>query len=110
MANYTPLESIANVRERLHATATSYPNNIGIKHYNRAYKKVIAKIRLSSDEYFYEEAVSNTVANQSEYTITEVNPLYPEEITRVKRVFIKYASTDTYYTPAREVDPDLLPY
>lgn len=107
MANYTPLESIANVRERLHTTSTNYPSDIAIKHYNRAYKKVTGKMRLLDDEYYYEQGKTNTVVWQQEY---EVKTLWVEDITRVKRVFIKYSATDTYYTPVREENPAILPY
>lgn len=113
MANTTPLQAIANVREdRIHATLTNYPNAVGIKHYNRSYKKVIAKMRLTDDEYFYENGSSNTVIWQVEYNITEiVSPNYGTvDINRIKRVFIKYSANQTYYTPCREVSPAMLDY
>lgn len=111
MANTTPLQAIANVREdRLHSTLTSYPNAVGIKHYNRAYKKVIAKMRMLDDEYFYEQGKANTGIGQIEYNMIEIGTINPEAITRVKRVFIKYSATDTYYTPCREENPATLAY
>lgn len=113
MANTTPLQAIANVREdRIHATTTSYPDTVGIKHYNRSYKKVIAKMRLTDNEYFYEQGLSNTVIDQVEYNIIEiVSPNYGTvDINRIKRVFIKYSADQTYYSTAREVSPDKLPY
>lgn len=113
MANTTPLQAIANVREdRIHATTTSYPDTVGIKHYNRSYKKVIAKMRLTDNEYFYEQGKATTVVNQVEYNITEINsPIYGTvDINRIKRVFIKYSADQTYYTPCDEVSPDKLPY
>ena len=113
MANTTPLQAIANVREeRIHATTTSYPDTVGIKIYNRVYKKVIAKMRLTDNEYFYEQGKSNTVIGQVEYNIVEiVSPNYGTvDINRIKRVFIKYSADQTYYTPCDEVSPDKLPY
>lgn len=113
MANTTPLQAIANVREdRIHATTTSYPDTVGIKHYNRSYKKVLAKMRLTDNEYFYEKWFSNTVIDQVEYTIEQiVSPAYwTVDINRIKRVFIKYTADQTYYTPAREVSPAMLDY
>lgn len=64
-------------------------------------------MRLTDDEYFYEQGKANTVIDQVEYT---VGAIWTESITRVKRVFIKYSNDDTYYTPAREVSPVMLPY
>lgn len=107
MANYIPLESIANVRERLHTTATNYPNTVAIKHYNRSYKKVTAKMRLLDDEYYYEQGKSDTVTGQIEYTINKIGI---EDITRIKRVFVKYSATDEFYTPVREENPAILDY
>lgn len=73
MANTTPIQAIANVREdRLHSTTTNYPPEVGIKHYNRAYKKVIAKMRMLDDEYFYEQGKSNTAIGQVEYQINDI--------------------------------------
>lgn len=108
MATTTPLQAIANVREdRIHATTTNYPNSVGIKHYNRSRNKVLAKMRLLDDEYFYEEIKTDSVIGQREYTLSDV---WSEAITRVKRVYVKYSATDTYYTPVREVNPAQLTY
>lgn len=67
-------------------------------------------MRLLDNEYYYEQAKANTVVWKSEYTAIEVDPDYPEAITRVKRVFVKYRADDQYYTPLREENPALLDY
>lgn len=99
MAQKTPLQSIANVRTRIHSTTTNYPDSAGIEHYNRIYKKVISKMRLLDDEYFYQQGKSNTTIGQQEYTVTQIGTT---DVTRVKTVSIKFSATDTYYTPCRE--------
>ena len=111
--NTTPIQAITNVREdRLHATLSSYPVAVGIKHYNRAYKKVIAKMRMLDDEYFYEQGKSNTAIGQQEYPIIEIiSPNYGTvDINRIKRVLVKYSADQTYYTPCREINPAMLDY
>jgi len=113
MANTTPLQAIANVREdRIHATTTGYPDSVGIKHYNRSYKKVMSKMRLTDNEYFYDQWLSNTVIGQVEYNITEiVSPNYwTVDITRVKRVYIKFTADQEFFTPCREESPAKLAY
>lgn len=72
MAQKTPVQSIANVRTRIHSTNTNYPDATGIEHYNRIYKKVISKMRLLDDDYFYQQGLSNRVVNQQEYTIQTI--------------------------------------
>lgn len=72
MAQKTPAQSISSVRTRIHSTTSNYPDNIGIEHYNRIYKKVISKMRLLDDEYFYNQGTSNRVIDQQEYTATAI--------------------------------------
>jgi hypothetical protein len=55
MAQKTPVQSIASVRTRIHSTTTNYTDTVGIEHYNRIYKKVISKMRLLDDDYFYQQ-------------------------------------------------------
>lgn len=107
MAQKTPVQSIASVRTRIHSTTTNYPDSIGIEHYNRIYKKVISKMRLLDDDYFYQQWRSNTVISQQEYTIQTIGVT---DITRVKTVSVKYTADQTYYSPCREVSADQLPY
>ena len=103
MTQKSPVQSIASVRTRIHSTSTNYPDSIGIDHYNRIYKKVISKMRLLDDEYFYQQGTSSTVIGQKEYVVTQIGTT---DVTRTKTVSIKYSSTDTYFTPCREATSD----
>jgi hypothetical protein len=107
MAQKSPIQSIASVRTRIHSTTTNYPDDTGIEHYNRIYKKVISKMRLLDDDYFYQQGKSATAIDQQEYTI---NTIGVTDITRVKTVSVKFTADQTYYTPCREVSADQLPY
>ena len=112
MANTTPSEAIANVIERVHTTSSNYPTNVGIKHYNKVYKKVLSKMRLLDDEYFWEELTFTTVIGQREYTIKDFvwDDTITREITRIKRAYIKYSADDQYFLPVREENPAMLTY
>lgn len=99
MTQKSPVQSISSVRTRIHSTTTSYPDSIGIEHYNRVYKKVISKMRLLDDDYFYQQGSSNSIVWQKEYTINQIGVT---DITRVKTVNIKYSASDAYYTPCRD--------
>ena len=73
----TPSQAIANVRTRTHENAESYPDTIGIMHYNWAYQDVTGDIQLLDEEYFFDYGLGNTVIGQIEYQVTEVDsPTY----------------------------------
>lgn len=111
----SPSQAISNVRDRVHATTFSYPDSVGIKHYNWIYEDVTLDMQLLDDEYFFTYWDSTTVIWQIEYTITSINvgtvpsPIY-RDINRIKNVLIKYKATDTYFTPLKQVSPDYLIY
>ena len=115
MPSTTPSQAISNVRDRIHATTTTYPDTVGIKHYNWSYEDVTSDIQLLDEEYYFTYSDTDTVLWQDEYLVTQVNvwtdlsPVY-RDINRVKNVLVKYTSTQEYFTKLKQVSPDYLKY
>ncbi len=111
----SPSQAISNVRDRIHATTSTYPDSVAIKHYNWIYEDVTLDIQILDEEYFFTYGDSNTTVWQIEYTIININvgtvpsPIY-RDINRIQNVSVKYKSTDTYFTPLKQVSSDYLTY
>lgn len=107
-----PSQSIANVRTRTHSNTQSYPDTIGITHYNWAYQDVTWDIQLLDEEYFFDYGIGDTVIGQAEYQVVEIiSPTYGTvDITQIKNVLVKYTADQTNYINAREVHKESLEY
>ncbi len=101
----TPSTSIANVRTRTHSNTTSYPDTIGIMHYNWSYQDVTGDIQLLDEEYFFDYGIGNTLIGQTEYQIIQiVSPTYwTVDITQTKNILVKYTATQSKFTPVTEL-------
>lgn len=104
---YTPSQAISRVRTRLHATSSNYPDIVGIDHYNFAYQDITGDMQLLEEEYFYTYWLTGTIVNQEEY---EIKLLWTVDINQLKRVFIKYSTTDTDFIPVRRENQNNLTY
>lgn len=78
---------------------------------NLAYIDTIDELIKLKVAFLFDEWVTDTVANQNEYLITKLW-LEPDalNIKTIRKIFIKYSSTDTYHTPAERVNPSILEY
>lgn len=109
----TPSQAIANVRTRTHSNTQSYPDTIGIMHYNWSYQDVTGDIQLLDEEYFFDYGIGDTVVGQVEYENTEIlNWAYwaIADVTQTKNVFVKFTADQTYFTQVREVHRESLEY
>jgi len=106
----TPDQLITQARNATWMDTINYPDTQGIIDFNFVYQDIIADIITGIDEdYFFNIAKGDTVANQEEYNITEIWTS-PDNvrINEINKVFIKYADSDTYYTEATRVNPTTL--
>lgn len=79
---------------------------------NKVYQNVVDEIVVvTKGDYFWDIGRTNTAVNQSEY-VAEKLGISPDDldIKQINKVFIKYASTDTYYTRATYQNPATLDY
>lgn len=82
---------------------TDYSDVDALIDINLIYDDLNSRIINEVDEDFYwDSSVDDTVVNQSEYPIETT---WDFNIVDINKVFIKYKTTDTYYTKARRINP-----
>lgn len=108
----TPAEIVAKARRRGNIDANDYPDADAIIDLNDAYEDFCGDIvTYIQEDYFWSPWVADTVTDQVEYLIEKIGTAPNDlNIIEIKKVFIKYNASDTYYTKCERVNPSSLEF
>lgn len=100
----------ARALRKAHTNANNYASTEANQDIDIVYQELVDYIvNVSKWDYFWDSGITNTVVWQSEY-VAEKLGIDPNDldIKKINKVFIKYSSTDTYYTKATYQNPGTL--
>lgn len=103
----TTAQIIALARNQTGGTTTSQISDDQMLIYlNTVYQELFSEIAEKTDKKLtWQEWTADTVANQSEYTLPILNTWTEEPgLKRLLNIYIKYTSSDTYYTKLQVLD------
>ena len=106
----TPLQIVTQGASLAHTKYTDYPNKAdptGIRDFNVIYKDIIHDIRIwLKERKFWTYAYENSIIDQNEYNISTFDAGGDTlDIMQIDDVYIKYNTTDSYYTKAERKSP-----
>jgi len=112
----TPAEIIAKALLDTDTHSSNFdPDTVGIEALNIVYDEVNNFIVENvKEDYFWDKFLVSTVDLQSEYNISSATltwdstPDTEVNIKKVNKVFVKFDSTQTYFTPLKYIAPDTL--
>lgn len=93
-----------------HTNSADYTTSQASEDLNLRYQDLIDRItNVTKGDYFWDLWETDTVVNQSEYVVEKLG-ISPDDldIKKINKVFVKYQSTDTYYTRLNYVNPNSL--
>lgn len=105
----TPAQIVSLARDFTSKTTSNVTAAQAYLALNMVYKRMHSLFTSVDKNYWWQRYSFNIVANQFEYTINDIDDVTPDwGQFKIERIWVKYASTDTLFTPIRREQRDNL--
>ena len=89
---------IDRARRLTYTSSNQYTDAQAVEDFNIIYKEIVSRITYEvNEDFFWDILQTSSVVDQSEYVLDP-------KVRKIRELFIKYNSTDDYYTKAEEID------